>query len=320
MRGVKFKMETLTSFSNCPNNCTHGYIINPYTRVKLLCKHCEKEREKVLKGESKEVDESIYVTLGLTKQFTGITYLFETLIMPSEKDLLDSESIEGLKRELDVMMSGALVGERLTKSYVINMGRRGNPMHFVAPFLLRYYVAGLVVAPFCDVAGLVRLRQEYEGGRSDLNSRVTYEDYLRSDVVVLHLDTGLTYTGRNAVKGLMQQRAYRGLGTVIITDSWGPLVSDLCMRLEDKSVIGCQMHLAELVGVVYKERDDRDMNYDESLFMSNVTKLSKKTRERQVKVNTKNTKKKAKMATTVVKKTVMSEDLFKSLKKTEDVL
>lgn len=219
--------DDLMSFDSCPNRCRQGYYVDPYKHKRVRCEHCFELRKKLIKG-SIQLDsgKNLSKTLRLPSTFMGYgNFDIETLLPQTEVKKLEDWSVSFVRDVLQSLIERVSLGEPVASSLLINLGRKAHTQHFIAPFLVRSYVSGLTTAPFLRSLDVVRLRLMQTGdlpaGWAKHYADLSYDDVLTADTCLVYLDAGAgsdTERELMAVKGLMQLRAWNGLGTIILTD------------------------------------------------------------------------------------------------------
>ena len=94
---------------------------------------------------------------------------------------------------------------------------------------------------------IVNIRNLAENGMADLELNLSYKDLLTKQLLVVDIEAGATTNSILVVKGVMQLRARKELATVIFTNQWGSIVTDLVG--EDFTY-----NLATLYSVEYKSK------------------------------------------------------------------
>ena len=239
--------EDLVSFSDCPNKCSGGYIFNPYTHVRTICKFCADKRALATKEDlpDKVSGKNISEILRLPKSYVGQSYNQDAIIPMSVRKDLVIESLNTTMNELRDLMNKISVGTLPETSILVNLGRHGCSNNFIYPFLIKADKAGLTVAPMLTALEVVNMRLEYENGYSK-----EFEEYLDKQVCVVVIDTGASTTTVRNVRGFMQLRAYKSLPTIIFTDYWGSEISSLTLEPEE-----CSYSYAKLISVEYVQKE-----------------------------------------------------------------
>lgn len=242
--------KNMTSFSDCPNKCVDGFIVNPYKHKKELCPYCNEKRKQMLKSNSMMPDDkSIAKMLNLPESFLGINYDFDTIIPKFALKLIKDDSLSVMREVLKDFIDNSILGTLPTHSAMFNFGKKVNEYNFLYPLMIRYYLAGRTVTPLMSALDLCRLRMMYEKFLPVSPTDISYADLLDRDICVVDIDAGATTNSLDAVKGLMQLRARNFKSTIIVTNSWGRGVMDLCGDDIEKCY-----NLATLYSVEYEEK------------------------------------------------------------------
>ena len=140
---------------------------------------------------------------------------------------METNTYELVKKQADSLMSKAALGELPTYSMLFNFGATCNIMNFVYPLMIRYYLAGKTVTPFLTGLDLCKLRYLSESSSKETHLGITYTDLLDRDICVLYLDSGCTEIAFYAAKGLLSLRALKQKTTILITNNYNVLLSQL---------------------------------------------------------------------------------------------
>lgn len=219
--------DNLMSFAGCPNRCRDGYYIDPYKHKRIRCEYCLELRRKLVKEDIKtDSGAGVAKALRLPQTLMGYgNFDVESVFVKAETTKMEDWSVQFVSDVLKGMMERVSVGEAVASSLLINLGRRAHTQHFISPFLIRSYISGLTTAPFLtslDVACL-RLMQsgDLQAGWRETYKDMSMESIIKADTCLVYIDAGAGSNHErelNAVKGLMQLRAWEGRGTIILTD------------------------------------------------------------------------------------------------------
>lgn len=278
------------SFEGCPNHCIDGYYVDPYRHKRVLCENCAELRKKLAK-EQVQLDsgESIAEQLKLPPNLLGYgAFNIDTAIPSSERAKIEKWSIEFVDAVLQRMIECVSLGEAIGSSMLINLGSNAHTQNFIYPFLMRSYISGLITAPCVRSIDIVTLRrlnngeislEDLTGTQRERYRDMSYDALLTADVCLVYMDAG---SGNrydlelNAVKGLMQLRAWSGKSTVIVTDYYSEKLFDFIgdttiqynistntvaqsVDLVSKFVDGSESSIkdrAVYIGVKYKAKND----------------------------------------------------------------
>lgn len=243
------KDDLFVSFKDCPNRCIDGYIIDPYTHKKTICAYCRDKRKTALRDNlvSSDNQKSIEDILNLPKSFTGVDFNIDTIIPESEKKLLEQESYLSVIKELKELSKMVKSGNLPNHSYMFNLGKKVYEGNYIYSLLASSYIAGLTTCPLVSAYDIVNIRNLAENGMADLELSLSYKDLLTKQLLVVDIEAGATTNSILVVKGVMQLRARKELATVIFTNQWGSIVTDLVG--EDSTY-----NLATLYSVEYKSK------------------------------------------------------------------
>lgn len=238
-----------SSFTDCPNKCIDGYYIDPYQHKRIKCMHCAEQRELLVrKSITDKSGKTIEEMLNIPPAFSGINFESSSVLPKYALKNLEEDSVADVRTKLTELVNKISIGDLPNESILFNLGKKAFENNFICPFLLRAYNAGLSVVPMLSISELARLRVDYERG-NDIED-ISYKDVITRDVCVIVIDAGVTFNNIGTVKGLMQQRANKGLCTIIFTNYWGSYISDLCT--EDEEHV---LNLATLYSVKYINKD-----------------------------------------------------------------
>lgn len=225
----KVKMKgSISSFSDCPNNCIDGYYIDPYKHKRIKCLYCEEKRKQLAQNKLRlDGGNNIRKLLNLPISFAGYGNFSIDLLIPEklQKDMKE-DSIRSVSDILSKLLNDASVGTASEESLLINLGLNAYPSNFIYSYLMRAYISGMTVSPYLTARDVfLLLKYETEDNDTsilDLGDSVSikYKDLLTTDVCVIHITTGADYNHIRAVKGLLQMRAHNDKSTIIFTDAW----------------------------------------------------------------------------------------------------
>lgn len=245
----------LVSFKDCPNKCVDGYIFQPYGHRRVLCPYCEEKRKSIINEDAVIVNEdgdkvSIADELNLQKSWIGTAYDFNAVLPEFAVKSLVADSVESIKDTLQGLINNSNIGELQDESILLNLGSKVCWRNFVYPYMMNYYREGRSVAPLLTPLDICKYRAYAEQyGIQDSSHGINYYDIIDRDVCVIALDSGVTKTGVDAVKGLMQLRANKDKSTLIITDYWGNFL-DSVYHTEPVKLL----NIAKLYSVTYTQK------------------------------------------------------------------
>ena len=264
---VESNSDSILSFEDCPNKCIDGMYVDPYRHKRVKCEFCAEKRKNTVRNSLniKGVDKTIHEVLNFPKSFVGYgDFEISTVIPDASKKFMTEASVKTVMDKLQSMIYDISAGVHTSFSIMFNLGKRAYDENFVYSYLFRAYENGFTVAPYTSAYELHLLRLDAENGISD--ARKKYDTLLSSQVCVLVIDAGATNSSILSVKGLMQLRAYRGLSTIIMTNSWGREVR--AMTADDG--VTCN-NLASLYSIEYNEKFlASEANYEDSSKQSNI--------------------------------------------------
>lgn len=250
-------MSNLISFPDCPYKCTNGMIINAYTRKKVICPYCQEKRAEKLNDVSYEDDDNLYNQLKIPFSFTGDNFSMDLLYTDSEINKFDKASLDLVRSKLEELISDASIRVTPSSSLMFNLGIKVKEYNFIYPYMLKCFKSGLSITPLLTSYDIVRLRNDFDRGivKNDKFGD-NFNDYISSDICIVVIDAGVTDIGCNAVKGLMELRAYNSKPTIIFTKAIGAKIYDMCIDNDY-----C-FSLANLISIKYisKEITAKDSN------------------------------------------------------------
>lgn len=263
---------------DCPLNCKDGKVFNRVSHRFENCPHCAELRAKQVRGDEL-CDGGLSITelLKVPERYTGLSFSIDLLI-PSvfQQSKLIPESVLEVEGILKALLADVTLGEVPKRTYMFNLGECADISAFVYPYLLKGYKAGLKVAPLVHSLELQRLRNKLESSFESEEYRPSvldqygdnYDDYVDADVCVVVLDAGASIRDLNAVRGLVDNRAFKNKATIIFTYAYFERLFGICTHGDERS-----LRLATLVQVKYKRNQSND-NRQGTQSRSNQTVLS----------------------------------------------
>ncbi len=246
--------KDLVSFEDCPYHCNKGKIFDPYKHTTKPCPYCTEKRRTLLRqavtnANNREISQNLLKRLNLKPNLGGTSFDIGNVIPEVYKDGFESDTYNAVKNTADALMNKATLGELPEFSMMFYFGMRCNVSNFIYPLLVRYYIAGVEVAPLMTGRDLVVLRHQDDAKLYDM----TYDDILRKELCVVWLDSGYTTVEVDTVKGLMETRAFYDLPTIIIIGMTKSFVWSLTHAQNDTKQT---RHLATAFVVSYKRTSD----------------------------------------------------------------
>lgn len=199
-------------YDDCPFNCSNGKILDYDIHKLVSCPHCSSRREELAKDGLAENDagdiEPLHRLLGVNNKYLEAKFVYDAVVPESERLFLEDESITRQKDLLEELYLGLSVGEKPDKSYCFGLGNKGRVDRLAYPLLAKAYLGGLSVARFISCAEYNRL---YIAMSSEI------EAFMEKDIVLMLIPDGSSKADILSAKGLMQNRALNGKGTIFIT-------------------------------------------------------------------------------------------------------
>lgn len=226
--------EDLMSFEGCPNQCRHGFYVDPYRHKRVRCEYCFDLRKKLARNAvSVGDDRAVGKLLHLDPSFMGYGN-FESGSLWTKYALraLEPGSVKFVGFVMQRLIEQVSLGEPLGASIVLNLGKNARSQNFIAPFLVRSYISGLSTAPLVTGLDVSKLRAKELGALPDGHLKkyagLWYSDILETDTCLVYLDADSGVAGIKAAKGLMQLRALQARSTVVLTDAYEKELHDMC--------------------------------------------------------------------------------------------
>jgi hypothetical protein len=152
---------------------------------------------------------------------------------------------------------------------LFNFGHKANILNFVYPLLIKYYVAGVSVAPFLTSKDVIKLRYYISKCEDKKLYDVNYDDIVERKICVVWMIAGYTLMDIETVKGLMEERAAHNLSTIIVTTT---LDSNL-YRIESNEEDHCK-YLATLNYIKYIPMRNALTNANEMSAVNTMKKVA----------------------------------------------
>ena len=250
--------EDLVSFDDCPNHCNKGKIFDPYKHKTTICPYCAEKRKTLLKQAvvDKDSKENLLQRLGLKPNLFGTSFDFNNIIPEGDRPNIEDTSYLNTRDSVDALMNKATLGEDIEFSLFYSFGVRANILNFVYPLLVRYYKAGVEVAPFMQAREVSKLRY-YDSICDDTKIKgVTYADLLKKKLCVVWLDAGCCLKDIDTVKGLMECRALNDFVTIIVSSTLD--INMLRLQIADE-IEQCK-HLATPYYIKYTQKHTKEQS------------------------------------------------------------
>lgn len=213
--------RNLISFKDCPNQCKNGKIFDFINHTEGICPYCaDKRKSMVIDGVKEEDYGDINKVLSLPPNFRGyrtdVDELFSE-IEKTDKTEYTNESMTKAKNDINELLQLATLGEIPKYSVAIQLPHLFAEYDFIATYLLRSYLSGLITAPLLDIPKLRKIRDRAEKGL-DGQDEIKFDYLLEADTVVVYVDNGVSSTigGLDAVYGFTNLRSLRLKPTVIV--------------------------------------------------------------------------------------------------------
>lgn len=191
-----------------PHNCDDGRVFNFGTRTYEPCPICLTERRETVKENELTGESQLESELGFGERLLNKEYEFESVMGNAEKFYIEQESMENLEEALDSLYGKIVNGERIDESVCFGLGIKGNVERVAYPFMVKAYETGYTVH---------RILTALEYNRLVNREDPEVEELLTKDIVVVWINDGCSSREIDSVKGLMQTRAIRGKGTILLT-------------------------------------------------------------------------------------------------------
>lgn len=195
----------------CPNHCTNGWVVNPYTHKRVRYEHClNKVLEEAQSGELSE-------RLNLPVSYVNGEFKPEAVFTDEGMEKDSVEEVLGVMRKL---VGDVSIGELPDHSMLFNLGKRVYENNFLNPLVYKACLAGVDCLPVLTSLDITIARHRYEEGIPARDGELTFDRMLSAGLGVVTIDAGETRNGVLGVKGFMQLRARKGNPTIILTHIW----------------------------------------------------------------------------------------------------
>lgn len=187
----------------CKYNCTNGRLFDTNTQSWVPCPECKDKKIVELNTKDNIQNELFGVDSG---NLTGV-FVLEAVIPKEELNFMEQKELDILSNEVKSLQSKLTLGKKIEKSYCFGVGVKGNITALVYPLQKSAYTAGLTVARLITALGLTQkiLKQDF------------LDEYFSSDLCIVLVNEGCSKADVASCKGLMQERASRGLATIFVT-------------------------------------------------------------------------------------------------------
>lgn len=232
--------------NTCKYNCQNGRLFDVRTKSWVVCPDCKDKKLKDVDKNDSIAREKFGVNAG---NLSGVL-VPEAIIPQAERVYIDEESFESFSSNLNEIYSRLNSGKGLKQSYCFGLGVKGKVTELVFPLQKIAYACGLGVSKFITAIGLSQM----------LLKQTVPDDLYTSDLCIILINEGCSKADVGACKGVMQERASRGLGTVFVT-TWSVEACSNLLTYE----LDVDMFLAKPVFVKYKYAE-KQSNYINGLF------------------------------------------------------
>lgn len=234
--------------NTCKYNCSNGRIFDTGTRSWVVCPECKDKKLKEVNN-SDNLD-NLKEDFGI--DFEGLSGVLvpEAIIPENERNYIEPETFSNLKEGLMRIYARLNQGKGLKGSYCFGLGVKGRINELVFPLQKVAYTSGLTVSKFITAIGLSQM----------LLKQDIPDDLFTSDLCIILINEGCSKADVSACKGVMQERASKGLSTVFVTTWSVEACSNLLGYEGDES-----LYLAKPVFIAYKYSGKKS-NYINNLF------------------------------------------------------
>lgn len=230
----------------CKYNCSNGRIFDPNIQSWVVCPECKGKKMKEL-DEHPEKSQELF---GISAEDLSGVLVPEAIIPRNERGYLEDESFKTLSDTLKEIYAKLNQGNSLKESYCFGLGVKGKVNELIYPLQKVGYSSGLSISKLVTAIGLSQM----------LLSQSIDEDLFSSDLCIVLINEGCSKADVSACKGLMQERASRGLGTIFVTTWSVEACSNLLGYYEESD-----LYLAKPVFVKYKYSEKKS-NYINNLY------------------------------------------------------
>lgn len=232
--------------NKCSYNCNNGRIFDVRIKSWVACPECKGKKLKEFEIKEEEISEK----LGVDGSNLSGVLVTEAVIPSNERNYIEAESFENLDKNLKQIMSRLLQGKSIKESYCFGLGVKGRVKELVFPLQKTAYTSGLNVVRFVSAIGLSQM----------LLKQSLPENIFNGDLCIILINEGCSKADVSACKGIMQERAVNGLGTVFVTTWSVEACSNLLGYERDEDC-----YLAKPVFIRYKY-SEKHSNYINDLF------------------------------------------------------
>lgn len=232
--------------SKCIYNCNNGRIFDVNIRSWVPCPVCKDKKLKEFEIDENEISEK----LGVDGSSLSGVLVPEAIIPSNERGYIEPESFESLSSNLNEIYSRLVQGKSIKKSYCFGLGVKGKIKELVFPLQKVAYTSGVDVVKFISAIGLSQM----------LLKQSLPENIFTGELCIILVNEGCSKADVSACKGIMQERATNGLGTVFVT-TWSIEACSNLLGYESDD----DCYLAKPVFIRYKY-SERHSNYINDLF------------------------------------------------------
>ena len=224
----------------CTYNCNDNYkVLNPATGKLQPCPYCTPRlQENIERGILPQDGEDLLSSYNIRRT----TYVWDDVVPETSWSHLDSDKVEDVKNAIHALL-GVLedVNGQLDRSYFFGLTEKGKPENLIGPLVVTALRSGKSVAKIMSASEYnAMLLSDNPDGLNDM---------LTPDVVIMLIDSGCTKASLLAVKGLLEQRALKYKGTVLVTTWSMTAVSRVLSWHDDITFSQCEPHFISYVGV-----------------------------------------------------------------------
>lgn len=243
--------------NHCDYHCNAQYkYFDAVTRRWVPCPDHSKELLDEVKTGITTDGQSLSELLGFNTEYTTSRLDVDSVLSPTEKRKLNTESVELFTERLQDIYNGLLLGTVPKVSWCIGLDRTFQADKVYMPLMLTAYKAGFSVAPVISATEYrVRTVSEERSNREHDRFDNFRETYLNADFCVVIVPSGISEGDVLEAKGLMQSRAVRGKGTVLLTSRPFELMTEVVAVDDEASLF---MARSCMVSYAHQQGTDTD--------------------------------------------------------------